>query len=107
MRLSDFSLICFIGVGGVFGLSSPVLSQERPETIWVGHLLNGRGGERDNVLVTIHKGLITAVDNAPAGTAATFKFDKLTSAEHQFVLERYFECGKLANSVRELIAKIQ
>ena len=72
------TLICLIGFAGVLGLSSPVLAQEQAETIWVGHLLDGRGGERNNVLITIQKGLIAAVGNSPAGTAATFKFDKLT-----------------------------
>ena len=78
MRMRDFTLIRLILLAGVVGLSSPVLAQEPPATIWAGHLLDGRGAERTNVLVTVHKGLITAVENSPAGTVATYKFDKLT-----------------------------
>ena len=78
MRMRDFTLIRLILLAGVVGLSSPVLAQEQPATIWAGHLLDGRGAERTNVLVTVHKGLITAVENSPAGTVATYKFDKLT-----------------------------
>jgi imidazolonepropionase-like amidohydrolase len=78
MCVRELCLLCLIGFGAVVVNSSPVLAQEQPETIWVGHLLDGRGGERDNVLVTVHKGLITAVENSPAGTVATYKLDKLT-----------------------------
>ena len=75
-RSLDFLYVA--GALASLGAPSHLLAQPQPETIWAAHILDGRGNERDDVLVTIHQGLITKVENAPAGATATYRLDKLT-----------------------------
>ncbi|HEV8059938.1 MAG TPA: hypothetical protein VGP68_08695, partial [Gemmataceae bacterium] len=77
MSLRIFFSLCLFGASPHIGSPAPLLAQPQPETIRAAHMLDGRGNERENVKVTIHQGLITRVENAAAGTPATYQFDKL------------------------------
>ncbi len=74
----NFCCLCLTAASACFAFPAQLLAQPQPETIRAARMLDGRGNERNNVLVTIHQGLIARVENAAAGTPATYQFDKLT-----------------------------
>src|SRR5512135_3105659 len=56
----------------------PLAAQERPVTIHAARLLDGRGGTRTNVVITVQNGRITGVTAASPGRPATYELGQLT-----------------------------
>jgi imidazolonepropionase-like amidohydrolase len=53
-------------------------AQKAQVTIQASRLLDGRGNERDNVVVTVQDGLIKSIETAVLGKPVTYELDKLT-----------------------------
>jgi imidazolonepropionase-like amidohydrolase len=56
----------------------PLAAQERPVTLHAARMLDGRGGTRTNVVVTVQNGRITGIAPAPPGRPATYELGQLT-----------------------------